>query len=73
MQLHVTDVSVCFSREQEAEQNEKICKQRLTHFGHIMRANGLDVGVKRKRRPPMSWLEEVKEVTRRSLDESDGH
>ncbi|UYV78111.1 hypothetical protein LAZ67_16000145 [Cordylochernes scorpioides] len=50
-----------------------ICKEILTYFRHIMRVNGLEKNIdvldKIEGRPAMSWLEEVKKTTRRSLDE----
>ena len=54
-----------------------ITKQKLTYFGHVMRAEGLEKSVmmgmgdgqRNRGRPRKRWLDEVKEVTGQTLQE----
>ena len=55
----------------------KITKQKLTHFGHVMRVNSLEKaimlgmvsGKRRRGRPKTHWLNSIKDDTARTTNE----
>ncbi len=57
--------------------NGKITKQKLTYFGHVMRANSLEKtmmlgmvnGKRRRGRPKTRWLNTIKDDTARTINE----
>ena len=54
-----------------------ICKQKLSYFGHIMRADGLEKNVmlgkvegsRRRGRPRTCWMDNVKDISHKNLKE----
>ena len=73
----VTNETVLARIRPEMSFNAKITKQKLTYFGHVMRANSLEKaimlgmvsGKRRRGRPKTRWIDTIKNDTSRTLDE----